>query len=87
MTAKLPPSTFSQPRQSHAAAHKFSLGQPLAFTPGAEFIVRNPARCEVTRLLPKEGNEYQYYVRTVLDGQQRRAWESQLRPVSEQRKT
>ena len=70
-----------------AAVHKFGLGQDLVFTPGAEFIVRMPARCTVTRLLPKEGADFQYYVRTQLDGQQRRAWESQLRFEDKTRRT
>ncbi|WP_428491019.1 hypothetical protein [Rhodopila sp.] len=61
------------------AVHKFSLGQRLVFKPGTEFMVRISARCSVTRLLPKEGAEYQYYVRTELDGQLRRVLESQLR--------
>ena len=61
-----------------AAVHRFSLGQTLVFTPGAEFMVRTPASCTVARLLPKEGAEFQYYVRTELDGQLRRVWESQL---------
>ena len=60
-------------------AHKFGLGQDLVFTPGAEFIIRMPEPCIVTRLLPKEGTDFQYHVRTKQDGQQRRACESQLR--------
>jgi hypothetical protein len=63
--------------------HKFSLGQDLVFTPGTDFAIRVPARCKVTRLLPKEGAEYQYHIQTEPDGQQRRALESQLRPVIE----
>jgi hypothetical protein len=39
-----------------------------------------------TRLLPKEGPHFQYYVRTELDGQQRRAWEGQLRDESKTRR-
>jgi hypothetical protein len=66
------------PGRRQIVAHKFGLGQSLVFTPGAEFAVRDPARCTVTRLLPKEGADFQYHVRIDLDGQQRRAWENQL---------
>lgn len=79
MTNKQRPIAIGEARDGRLVAHKFGLGQDLVFTPGAEFMVRIPARCHVTRLLPKEGADYQYYVRTELDGQQRRAWESQLR--------
>jgi hypothetical protein len=68
---------------SAAVIHKFSLGQDLVFTPGTDFVIRVPARCRVTRLLPKEGTEYQYHIQTEPDGQQRRAQESQLRPAIE----
>jgi hypothetical protein len=42
-------------------AHKFTLGQDLVFMPGADFVIRVPTRCKVTRLLPKDGPEYQYH--------------------------
>ena len=70
--------TPNRPGRRQVAAHKFRVGQELVFTPGAEFMVRMRARCTVFRLLPKEGAEFQYYVRTELDGQLRRVWESQL---------
>jgi hypothetical protein len=63
-------------------AHKFTLGQDLVFMPGADFFIRVPARCKVTRLLPKDGPEYQYHIQTEPDGQQRRAQESQLLPAT-----
>jgi hypothetical protein len=77
---------MGQLRHGPVVAHKFGIGQDLVFTPGAEFMVRVPARCTVTRLLPKEGAHFQYYVRTELDGQQRRAWEGQLRDESKTRR-
>ena len=63
--------------------HRFSLGQDLVFMPDSDFFIRSPKRCKVTRLLPKEGAQYQYHIQTEAEDHQRRAEESQLRPAIE----
>jgi hypothetical protein len=62
---------------------KFSLGQDVVFTPGSDFVIRVPTRGKITRLLPKEGTQYQYHIQLGPDSQQRMGWESQLRFVAE----
>ncbi len=63
-------------------SHKFSLGQAVMLTAGAGAVFNSVAVGKITRLLPKEGTEYQYHIRIEPDGIERRVWESQLRPVS-----
>jgi len=63
--------------------HKFCLGQDVVFTPGSGFVTRVPTLGKVTRLLPKEGTQYQYHIQFGPDSQQRMARESQLRFVTE----
>jgi hypothetical protein len=62
--------------------HKFTVGQTVMFTPGAGEVAasRFPVMATVTRLLPRDGIEYQYHIQIVTDGLLRRAHEGQLRP-------
>jgi hypothetical protein len=53
----------------------------VVFTPAAGEMPDIVTTGTVTRLLPKEGGEYQYHIQVEPDGLQRRALESQLRPV------
>jgi hypothetical protein len=62
--------------------HKFSLGQTVIFSPDTGDVLTVAARGTISRLLPKEGAEFQYHVQVGTDGLQRRARESQLRPVT-----
>ena len=63
--------------------HKYALGQAVVFSPGPGEIVATVTSGKVTRLLPKEGAEYQYHIQVGLDGQQRRVQENQLRSATE----
>jgi hypothetical protein len=64
------------------AAHKFSLGDAVQFSPDpADALYGTAAPGKVTRLLPKDGAEFQYHIEFGPDRQQRRALESQLRPL------
>jgi hypothetical protein len=66
-----------------AAGHRFSLGDAVLFSPdGSDGLYEIAATGKVTRLLPKDGLEYQYHIQFGPDGQQRRALESQLRLLS-----
>jgi len=62
-------------------SHKFIVGQAVVFTPGVGEVAaaKFPVRATVTRLLPRDGVDYQYHIQVVTDGLQRRAHESQLR--------
>jgi hypothetical protein len=64
-------------------SHKFSLGQPVVFTPAPGEMPDIVTTGTVTRLLPKEGGEYQYHIQVDPDGLQRRVRESQLRSVTQ----
>ena len=63
-------------------SRKFSLGQSVVFMPGDFEVLKTATRGTITRLLPKEGADYQYHVQVETDGPGRRARENQLRPVS-----
>jgi hypothetical protein len=63
-------------------SHKFTVGQVVIFTPDkGELISSFTTRATVTRLLPKQGAEYQYHIQVEPDGLQRRVWENQLQPA------
>jgi hypothetical protein len=62
-----------------AVTHKFSLGETVVFSPGSDRVLAVPARGKITRLLPKEGTEYQYHIQFGPAGEQRIARESQIR--------
>ena len=62
-------------------SHKFSLNQAVVFSPGPNEVLTVAARGRITRLMPMEGVEYQYYIQIDSDGLQRRAREHQIRPV------
>jgi hypothetical protein len=63
-------------------SHKFSLGQAVVFTPGACEVLNVATKGTITRLLPKDGTDYQYHVQVDPDGPARRARENQLQPVT-----
>lgn len=63
-------------------SHKFSLGQIVMFMPGDFEVLKIATKGTITRLLPKEGIDYQYQVQVDPAGPGRRARENQLRPVS-----
>jgi hypothetical protein len=63
-------------------AHKFSLGEIVIFSPDAGDVLHAAARATISRLLPREGAEFQYHIQVGTDGLERRVRESQLRPVT-----
>jgi hypothetical protein len=69
---------------TRTTAHKIKLGEAVLFAPDpSEAIYQSGAVGTVTRLLPKDADEYQYHIRFGPDDQQRRARESQLRLLAE----
>jgi hypothetical protein len=67
---------------SMAVTHKFSLGETVVFSPGSGRALAVPTRGKITRLLPKEGTEYQHHIQFGPDGEQRMAREGQLRIIA-----
>jgi hypothetical protein len=63
-------------------SHKFSLGQAVVFMPVYGEVLSTATRGTITRLLPKEGADYQYHVQVDLNGPARRARENQLHKMS-----
>lgn len=62
-------------------AHAFKLKQVVEFLPGPGEAAAERGRHEVTRLLPRDGGEWQYCVRGTSGGVERRVRESQLRAL------
>jgi hypothetical protein len=62
-------------------SHRFNLGQTVMFSPGAFEILESVTKATVSRLLPKEGADYQYHVQVEADGLARRVREKQLELV------
>jgi hypothetical protein len=65
-----------------AVTHKFSLGETVVFSPGSGRALAVPTRGKISRLLPKEGTEYQYHIQFGPNGEQRMAREGQLRFIA-----
>jgi hypothetical protein len=63
-------------------SHKFNLGQAVVFMPGYGEVLSAATRGTITRLLPKEGADYQYHIQVDPKGPARRARENQLHKVS-----
>jgi hypothetical protein len=61
--------------------HKFAVDQPVLFIAEQAALMNGIAEGVVTRLMPMDGGEYQYDVRVKFDNLERRARESQLRPL------
>ena len=58
--------------------HKFKVGKRVRFTPGAAGGDARPGFYDIVRLLPAEGSEQQYRIKSVTDGHERVVRESQL---------
>ena len=58
--------------------HKFSIGQTVVFMPRPGELT-SKSEAVIERLLPSDGTEFQYHIRTVPDGTERRVGEGQLR--------
>jgi hypothetical protein len=73
----LPP--VRQPSGARCACdHKFKVGQPVHYT-GGPFGSANPNNIyKVTQLLPPEGDDFQYRIKSAAEQYERVAKESQL---------
>lgn len=65
-------------RDISTGRHKFAVGQTLFFTPSTFDAPSGKGRYDVVRLMPADSGDNQYRLKSVLDGQERVARESQL---------
>jgi hypothetical protein len=68
---------------ARSLGHKFQIGQDVIYTPGADDVMEREANGRITRLLPREGGDYQYHFRLQPFGPERRALENQIRALTE----
>jgi hypothetical protein len=64
----------------HRLSQRFQGGQDVIYTPGDGGITETEVTGRNTRLLPREGDDYQYHFRREPVGPERRALENQIRP-------
>lgn len=65
-------------QRRQARIHKFKLGQTVNFTPNMANIDAKRGRYTVERLMPNDGVDYQYRIKSLEDKHERVVWESQL---------
>jgi hypothetical protein len=58
--------------------HKFKIGQTVNYTSGSFGIGRGSGVYKVTQLLPPEGDEFQYKIKSAAEPHERVVKESQL---------
>jgi hypothetical protein len=63
--------------------HKFKIGQSVNYTSGRRFGFAGSARgiYKITQLLPPEGDDFQYKIKSAAEPHERMAKESQLAPA------
>jgi hypothetical protein len=59
-------------------AHKFKVGQSVRFTPGKMTRPAGAQAYKIVRILPAEGGEYHYRIKSVYESFERMAAESEL---------
>lgn len=59
-------------------SHKFKVGQTVLYSPSVFEAAARKGSYKVMRLLPAEGSDYAYLVKSGLDGHERVVRESQL---------
>jgi hypothetical protein len=65
-------------KRSSSPGHKYKVGQTLRFVPGIFESGSRPGDYTVVRLLPPEGGENQYRIKSSTDGHERVVREHQL---------
>lgn len=58
--------------------HKFKVGEMVEFHPGGSYLAKTRGQYEVIRLMPAEGDGFQYRVKNTTDGHERVVHEGQL---------
>tara|TARA_R110002110_G_scaffold63195_1_gene175913 strand:+ start:1164 stop:1421 length:258 start_codon:yes stop_codon:yes gene_type:complete len=65
-------------QESFMDNHKFKVGELVEFHPGGSYLAKTRGQYEVVRLLPSEGDGYQYRVKNTTDGHERIVREGQI---------
>jgi hypothetical protein len=60
------------------ATHKFKIGQMVEFTPSRPGVPASERAYKILRLLPKDGIECHYRIKTIVEAFERIAKESEL---------
>lgn len=58
--------------------HKFTIGQTVSYTPGMFGRSNGSGTYRIVRLLPYDGSEFQYRIKSIAEAYERVARESQL---------
>jgi hypothetical protein len=69
--------------EPHMAGHKFKEGQSVRFTPRKLAIPASAHAYTIVSVLPAEGGEYRYRIKSVYETFERMAPESQLSALAE----
>ena len=64
------------------AVHKFKVGQSVRFSPKKMTMPAGPQVYTIVRVLPVEGGEHQYRIKSVYEAFERIAQESELAALS-----
>jgi hypothetical protein len=65
-------------QEFHMNGHKFKIGETVEFHPGGSYLAKTRGQYEVVRLLPSEGEGFQYRVKNITDGHERIVREGQI---------
>lgn len=65
------------------ARHRFKIGQYVNFRPGRLAMPASGGEYEVTRLMPFEGGDLRYRIKSAAETFERVAKESELAPLAE----
>ncbi len=60
------------------SGHKFKIGQKVNYTSGPFGAAKSSSTYTITQLLPAEGDEFQYRIKSAAEPHERVAKESQL---------
>ena len=64
--------------RGNMARHKFKVGQMIDFAPARPGVPTSGRQYKIVRLLPPEGGEFQYRIKSVYEAVERMARESEL---------
>ena len=65
-------------KENAVSGHKFKIGQSVNYTSGLFSVIRGSGIYTITQLLPPEGDDFQYKIKSAAEPHERVAKESQL---------
>ncbi|MFO0995290.1 MAG: hypothetical protein U1F33_01305 [Alphaproteobacteria bacterium] len=72
-----------QPPPRASRSHRFKVGQTVSFGTAAGGLLASPELLRILHIVATDGTENQYWVKSMANGAERIASESQLHPVPE----